>query len=271
MTDSVAVWPPGFRLTDSTTGAPMSGAVVEFYDAGTTNPKSVYADSDLLTSIGTTVTTNALGYPTSDAGTTRSLVYVGTAAYKIVIKTSDNVTIATHDNVKGAVELPDSNPTVTATRPVVTKSLDYTVVAADQNGIINGNCSGNSILLTMESAVTLGNGWPLTVNHAGTANTVSIVSVSGQTFTDGAKNYGARFVLTLSGESATFVSDGGNWRVIDHTTPAIKLGQGILPILDRVSSAPGSPGCVAVSCARVPTATSSWAPTATRSVLVPKA
>lgn len=66
MADSTAVFPPGFRVTDSITGAALSGAVIRFYDAETTTPKIVYADSDLLTELGTSVTCDSLGYPTSN-------------------------------------------------------------------------------------------------------------------------------------------------------------------------------------------------------------
>jgi hypothetical protein len=65
MVDAVAVFPAGQRLTNSSTGAPLSGAVVRFYTAGTTTPKTVYADADLTTAWNQSLTTDSLGYPTS--------------------------------------------------------------------------------------------------------------------------------------------------------------------------------------------------------------
>ena len=45
MTDSVADFPPGYRLTDKTTGAVVAGGTVEFYDAGSSQLGSrVYSD-----------------------------------------------------------------------------------------------------------------------------------------------------------------------------------------------------------------------------------
>lgn len=240
MVDSVAVFPAGYRLTDSTTGAPMSGAVIRFYDAGTTNPKIVYADADLTTELGTSVTTDSLGYPTSN-GTTKTQIYVGTASYKIRIETSTGAEIVTHDNVKGAVVSDDgsSSAAVTALFPVVTKSLDYTVLAADQNKLIAVNCSSGDVILTLPSAVTVGNGWGILVQHAGSANQAILATVSSQTISEGSKSFGTTFALALNGEECWLISDGGNWRVTTRTMAFPKSMP--IPVIDRVTAAPGAP------------------------------
>lgn len=241
MTDSVAVFPPGYRLTDSSTGAPLSGAVLEFYDAGTTTPKTVYADADLATSIGTTVTTDSLGYPTSDGGTTKSLVFVGVGRYKIVVKTSTGATVATHDDLPGAVETFDSSDvSVSATRPVVTKSLDYTILAADQNTLFAGNCSSADVVFTLPSAATVGTGWEVAIQHAGSANQVRINTVSSQTLSSGVTSFSTIGVLSFSGEEVTLTSDGANWRMNRYVSPNIKRSSGVLTIADRLTSPPGS-------------------------------
>lgn len=103
MTDSVQIFPPGFRLVD-TSGTPYSGATVELYDAGTTTPKLAYSDQALTTSLGSVIYTDSAGYPVASSGSsTKVLVYVDTDDYKIVVKDGDGATIATHDNIKGAV------------------------------------------------------------------------------------------------------------------------------------------------------------------------
>ena len=240
MTDAVAVFPPGYRLTDSTDGSPLSGAVIRFYDAGTTNPKIVYADADLTTELGTSVTTDSLGYPTSN-GTTKTQIYVGTASYKIRIETSTGAEIVTHDNVKGAVVSDDgsSSAAVTALFPVVTKSLDYTVLAADQNKLFAVNCSSGDVILTLPSAVTVGDGWGILIQHAGSANQAVLATVSSQTISEGSKSFGTTFALGLNGEECWLISDGGNWRVTSHTSPFPKVMP--IPVIDRVTAAPGAP------------------------------
>lgn len=103
MTDSVAVFPPGFRLTD-TLGVPYNGASIEFYDSGTTNGRLVYSDQALTISLGTIVYGDSAGYPVSaSGGTNKVLVYTNTADYKVIIKDGSGATIATHDAIKGAV------------------------------------------------------------------------------------------------------------------------------------------------------------------------
>lgn len=240
MTDSVAVFPAGYRLTDSSTGAPLSGAVIYFYDAGTTTPKTVYSDKNLSSSLGSSVTTDALGYPTSD-GISKTLIYVGTTSYKVVIKNSAGSTIAEHDNVKGAVETTDPGSlSVTSTKPVETKSLNYTVASGDQNKIFAGNCTGGDVTFTLPSAVTVGTGWGVTIQHAGSANQVLVSSVSSQTISNGFTSFGTVLALSLSGEEVTVVSDGGNWRCTSYVSPNIKRAQGILTVTARLTAPPGS-------------------------------
>lgn len=241
MTDAVAVWPPGFRLTDSETGAPIIGATIEFYDAQTTTPKTVYADRGLTVELGTSVVTDSLGCPTSN-GTAKTDVFVGTADYKIVIKDADGVVIETKDNRPGAtVSASSVDVAVTATFPVYTKSLNYTVLTIDQNKTFAGNCSSGAITFTLPSAVTVGNGWKVKIQHAGSANQVLIATVSSQLISEGSKSFGESFALALNGEDCEITSDGGNWRVSSHTTPFIKNSQGVIPIVDRLATSPGSP------------------------------
>lgn len=102
MADAVAVFTPGQRLID-TSGVPFASCEVTFCEAGTTTPKLVYADADLTVSLGSTIYTDSAGYPVTAYGSsTKTLVYTDTSAYKITIS-SNSITIAEHDNVKGAV------------------------------------------------------------------------------------------------------------------------------------------------------------------------
>ncbi|CAA2139607.1 DUF2793 domain-containing protein [Hyphomicrobium sp. ghe19] len=250
MADSVAVFPPGYRLTDSATGAPISGATIAFFDAGTTNPQPVFADKDLTVPLGTSVVTDALGCPTSD-GSAKTDIFVGTASYKAVITDASGVVIETKDNRPGAVVSAASvNVAVTALFPVVTKSLNYTVLQTDQNTIFPVNCSSGNVTITLPSAVPgtgTGNvsaaGWGIKIQHAGSANRVIIVvaSGSGQTISEGSKSFGGQYVLSLNGEDIELESDGGNWRVSSHTPPFLVNAQGVIPVVSRLAASPGSP------------------------------
>lgn len=102
MADAVHIWSPGFRLPGPS-GVPVSSGYVEFYSAGTDNPLIVYANSDLTVSLGTTVYTDSAGYfVTAFGGTTKTLVYTGTAKIKVVVFDGLGGSI-THDDIPGAV------------------------------------------------------------------------------------------------------------------------------------------------------------------------
>lgn len=249
MTDSVAVFPPGYRLTDSATGEPISGATILFYNAGTTTPKTVYADSALLIPLGTSVVTDALGCPTSD-GATKTDVFVGTAPYKVIIEDANGVTIETKDNRPGAVVSASSvNVAVTALFPVSIKSLDYTVLQADQNTTFVGNCTAGDVNFTLPSAVpgvgtgfVTAAGWKIKIQHGGSANHVVIKTVSSQSLSGGVAGTATQLVLVRQGEEVELSSDGGNWRVSGHTLAAPhSYTTGIIQIVSRLATAPGSP------------------------------
>lgn len=103
MADSTAVFTAGQRITDST-GRPILGGSVEFYNAGTDTPKEVFSDQTLATSLGATVYTDSAGYPvTASGGTSKTLVYTDTAPYKIVAKTAAGAVVFSHDDCLGAI------------------------------------------------------------------------------------------------------------------------------------------------------------------------
>ena len=103
MADAVAVLTPGQRIT-STTGVPVTGGSIEFYDASSNNAKLVYADAGLTVSLGAIVYTDAAGYPvTAQNGTQKTLIYTGSSDYKLIIKDGSGVEVASHSIVKGAV------------------------------------------------------------------------------------------------------------------------------------------------------------------------
>jgi hypothetical protein len=239
MTDSIQVFPPGFRVFNAS-GAVVSGAKLKFFDAGTSTTKTVYSDSGLTTSLGSTVTCDSAGYPTSD-GTTKCQVYTGIANYKVRITTSADVTLSEHDNVKGALDTSGfgAGDAATFETPVLTKSLDYTVLTADQSTLFNVNCGGGDVIMTLPSAVTAGDGFRVGFRHAGSANQAIIATVSSQTIAFGTTT-GTRMSLESIGETIWIVSDGANWNV-DAYVPRIKGTLGIIVIADRLNTPPGAP------------------------------
>lgn len=237
MTDSVAVFPPGFRITDAD-GDAISGATVEFYAAGTSTPKTVHSDDDLTVSLGAVVTCDAGGYPANSG--TRVQVYVGTPDYKVIIKDSTGATLATHDNVKGALTTPTTVTEAKRKTPVISKTSTYSVVLADWGKLINANPTGGTFSITLPSAVTVGDGFTIGIRHVGTANTVPIVPVLSQTISHSGKAAAAKAIGSY-GETFWLVSDGANWHVDSYVPPSMSGRLPLILITDRLTAPPTSP------------------------------
>ena len=106
MTDSIQVFDLGYQVTDSA-GVVQSRALLSFYDAGTSNARTVYSDVALTVSLGVTVTTDAAGRPAAAAGAgAEVLIYTGKTAYKVVAVDSASVALWTFDSVWHKRSLP---------------------------------------------------------------------------------------------------------------------------------------------------------------------
>src|SRR5690554_5990690 len=84
-------------------GDPVSGAKIYVYNVGTTTARAIYSDTGLSVAVSNPIICNSAGHTTTDGGTTPGMVYTATGSYKIVIKTSADVTIPgyTRDNIDG--------------------------------------------------------------------------------------------------------------------------------------------------------------------------
>ena len=202
MVDSVAVFSPGDRPTDSDTGSPLPGGIAYFYNAGTLTPKTVYADSALTTALGTSVTADSLGYPTTD-GTTKTLVYTDTASYKVAIKNSSGVSIVTHDNVKGAVSSAGEAQPRRAACPVPWVTFHpCRTHSSDRRRSRRSSLASleADVTFTLPSAVLAGAGWFISIQHGGAANECIVSTVAGQTLIEGAKTLGTSVALMNGGK-----------------------------------------------------------------------
>jgi microcystin-dependent protein len=181
MTNSVLVLPLGFRVTDSS-GDPVSGAQIRFFEAGTTTPKTVYSDETLSTSLGSIVYTRSDGFPVSaQNGSTTVGIYIGTGLYKMDILDADSVTILpAKDNVQGAVAVTDAGTPVLTT-PVLTETGTISVDATFNGKLVRGNTSGGSVTANLAAAATLGDGWTAKFVKSAAANTLNITPAGADT------------------------------------------------------------------------------------------
>jgi len=228
MADSIAVFPPGYRVLD-TDGDPVSGATLEFYDAGTTDARTVYSDNALGTALGTIVYCDSGGSPVASSGSASKVsIYTGDTDYKIIIKDSDGNTLETKDNLRGATDTAPfaAGDEALPTWPVISKTSDYTILTTDQANVINVDPTASTRTMTLPSAVSAGDNWIVTIRHLGTANKVAIATVSSQTISAALPGGAAATIyLTSYAESITLVSDGANWHAKDHSI-GLKLGSG---------------------------------------------
>lgn len=241
MTDSVLVFPPGFRVLDAN-GAPVSGAKIKFYEVGPGDPKTVHSDAGLSVELGTVVYTRADGYPVVSQGSnTTALIYVGSDPYYIVITDANDVAIfPAKDNVKGAVDTSDfltTGAVSTLSQPVLSKTGPYTAVLADKGKLINANPSGGSFTITLDAAATLGDGWSIKIKQGGASNNVVTIAA---TEPIGISGISVNQFALGRGASVELICDGSTFKAVLNSPPYSR-GPFIFPVVSRVSSAPGSP------------------------------
>lgn len=218
MVDSISIIGPGWRATNSS-GQIITDGVLEFFDAGTSNARTVYSDSSLSTSLGTTVDCNSGGYPVT-SGNVRTLIYTGNTAYKVLL-TSDAVggTVWEHDNVLGAL---DTSGFLTeaevADQSVVNISANRNITSADKGKLINMNCSGGTLAATLADASTLGDGFFVGIRHDGTANAITITGDGSDTFGIAGENV-TSFSLIGRGHSIWIACDGVNFKTHSEMLP----------------------------------------------------
>lgn len=241
MVDSVQVWPPGTRFIDSS-GNVLAGGSIEFYDAGTTDEKTVYSDSGLSTSLGAVVYLDAGGAPVSEqGGSTKVAVYVGTDAYKVVIKDSSGVVIETKDEIQGAFNSASILETLTLIPETEVETLTgaETLTADDAGQLKNCNSTGGAFAVTLPDATSLSNGARFGFRMAGTANSVTVKTTGSQTIARAGVT-STSVALSRLGETLWVVNDGGNW-ITDTYVPPLHNAVGVIAIADRAATPPGSP------------------------------
>ena len=191
------------RIVDAN-GAPVAGAKMYWYLAGTSTPTTVYQDS---------ATTVPHAQPiVADTGGLLPVIYAKDGSYKVVLQDSLGNTLYTLDNYS-IVTAGGGGTLVSA--PVVLKTANYVVQSTDRNNVFTVDASGaagQNVVITADSA-TLTNGFPFAVIDIGTAGTVTIVGVGAQTV-----NGLPSFTLTAQNQAIQLVSSGAAGWVISGST-----------------------------------------------------
>lgn len=229
MTDSVQLFPAGWRFTDQN-GDIVSGGTLSFFAAGTTTPLTVYADAGLATALGVTVYVDSSGYPVTSLGSsTRTLVYTGTDPFKIVGQDANGVVLFTHDNVKGAVVSGGGSGSGLWELPVDHGATSVALTVADLGRCKDLDDSVGALTAVLPSAIDAYNNQvnTIVVRKVGTSNSVTVVPSGGQTI-----NGSGSVNLTSQWDSITLASNGANWNIVAFVRGGLAAGAITSDLLD---------------------------------------
>jgi hypothetical protein len=188
-------------------GDPVSGGTVNFFEAGTTTPATVYSDAALSASLGSSVSTNAAGQLVS--GGAQVDVYAPAGSYKAVVRDAAAVEIATYDNIvvrNSPLTLSEGGTGVqslTALRDLLDLA-EQSPSGPFRNKIINGqfNINQRGAASYTATGYTLDR-WRL-VNGSGAANTITQETFAlGQTDVPGNPKHFLRWARGTAGSAAS--------------------------------------------------------------------
>lgn len=240
MVDSVQILPPGWRAFDNN-GNLVTDGILSFFDAGTSDAKTVYSDAALSTSLGTTVNCNSAGYPVT-SGNAKTLIYTGSDPYKIRLSSVlFGGTIFEHDNVRGALDTSTFlTSAAVADIQITNVTTDRAVEVADKGALLDVDPSAGTIVVTLDPPSDLGDGFFIGIRHAGTANQVRI-ACDGVALFDIPGASAVAFALTGRGQTVWLACDGVGFTLHSEVQPLIQATTGVILIADRLATPPASP------------------------------
>lgn len=174
-------FPTGQELDNN--GDPLSGGTVEFYEAGTSTPKTAYSSEDESVALANPFTLDSNG---------RGEIWLGSGAYKIVLKDSLGNLIDERDDVVG-VALGEAVSYDVTTNTTITSVYNNSRIYA------NG-----ALTLSLLSAIDAGDGFEFWVLNIGSSD-VTIDPDLSETINDSA-------TLTIVSDGWAKIScDGDEW------------------------------------------------------------
>lgn len=206
--------PKGAQFFDNS-GDPLNGGKFYYYDATTTNERTVYQDDGAATPWTQPITLDANGRLTAS-------IYIPTGDFKEKLTTSADVEIYTEDNIPGAITIPSAtyaSPDI----PVISKATDYTIVAGDQGKWIKTDTTGGNVQLTLPDCTTAGDGFVVFIQHTVAANVTTIVRAGSDTLNGGSslrllRQWGTIVIVGNGGTAYTAMSADFYYATIAKTT-----------------------------------------------------
>lgn len=164
-------------------GDPLAGAKLSFFDTGTSTPHNTFSDDALTTPNANPVVADSAGR--------FGAIFLDNADYKVILKTSADVTIWTADPVHGG----PANPLFSA---ISVKSGNYTILSGDNGKLIPVTATATITL----PAATVGATFRVGIVNAG-AGIVTVARAGADTIGTGLTS-----LKLASNQGAFFQSDG---------------------------------------------------------------
>lgn len=208
-------------------GNPLNGGKLTYFDAGTSNARTVYSETSGPTAWTQPITLDSNGRLT---GT----IYVPTGSFKEVVTDSADVQIFSEDNLLGAVDTSTFSATFAKlSSPLLTKATTYTLTTDDLGKLVAGNTSGGDFTLTLPSAATVTDGRGYIVQNT-SSNTLTVATVSSQTITNPGGTSDTSIDLEGAAGWTAIVSDGSNWYAFGQNDVALMAIGALTPAADRL-------------------------------------
>ena len=189
----------GFQFF-TTTGIPLAGGKIYTYQAGSSTPLATYTDNTGATANANPIVLGTDGRPATEIWLTYGY------NYKFILKTADDSTIQTYDNLYGIIGV---QPTTGATIPAGLISMWSGSIGSIPSGWYL--CDGSNGTPNLTDKFIIGAGSTYAVNGTGGATSVTLVTANmpAHTHTATSTVTDPTHTHNILGTSNHYVADGG--------------------------------------------------------------
>lgn len=208
----------GRQITNDN-GTPQAGAKLYIYREGTTTALTVWTDDAASVAHANPIVCDAGGFV--------PLIYVDdTFDYKVVIKTSADVTLKTYDNIPA----PDPSsttgffPTLLTWVTKTSAQSPVALTAADAGNAYETDTTSGNVTFNLPAAASIGNGKGFTFKKLIAANSMIIDPNGSETIDDSSISV----TVTRQYDVVHIVSDGAEWFITDRYDPFVGSANGTI-------------------------------------------
>jgi len=190
----------GFQFF-TTTGIPLAGGKIYTYQAGSSTPLATYTDNTGATANANPIVLGTDGRPTSEVWLTYGF------NYKFILKTADDTTIQTYDNLYGII---GTQPATGATIPAGLISMWSGSIGSIPSGWYL--CDGSNGTPNLTDRFIIGAGSTYAVNGTGGVSSVTLTTSNMPAHTHAATvtDPGHTHTLSISGGASSITGLGGS-------------------------------------------------------------